>query len=106
MSSILSEKVSNKQTVNNVEFFLAQNRKGYNLYINNCTFVSPIYTFSLAGNISVYTPFQGTIREKYFNHIIYKAKKRRLRRGTNNSPSISSFTDRVFSIFRQKNVRV
>ena len=29
---------------------------------------------SLAGNIIVYTPNQGTNREKYFNHIIYKGK--------------------------------
>ena len=38
---------------------------------NNSTFVSPIYTFSLAGNIIVYTPLQGTNGAKYFNHIIY-----------------------------------
>ena len=29
---------------------------------------------SLAGNIIVYTPDQGTNREKYFNHIIYQRK--------------------------------
>ena len=29
---------------------------------------------SLAGNMIVYTPNQGTNREKYFNHIIYKGK--------------------------------
>ena len=51
-----------------------QNKKGYTLYDNNSTFVSPIYTFSLAGNITVYTPYKGTIGEKYFNHIIYKGK--------------------------------
>ena len=28
----------------------------------------------LAGNIIVYTPNQGTNREKYFNHIIYEEK--------------------------------
>ena len=48
--------------------------EGNNLYKNNCTFISPIYKFSLAGNIIVYTPNQGTNREKYFNHIIYKGK--------------------------------
>ena len=41
---------------------------------NNSTFVSPIYTFSSARNIIVYTPIQGTNREKYFNHNIYKGK--------------------------------
>ena len=29
---------------------------------------------SLAGNIIVYTPDQGTNKEKYFNHIIYQRK--------------------------------
>ena len=38
--------------------------KATNLYINISTFVSPIYTYSLAGNITVYTPVQGTNREK------------------------------------------
>ena len=51
-----------------------QYRKGYNLYNNYSTFVSPIYTFSVAGNIIVYRPIQGTNREKYFNHIIYREK--------------------------------
>ena len=46
--------------------------KGYNLYNNNCTFISPIYTFPWRENIIVYTPDQGTNREKYFNHIIYQ----------------------------------
>ena len=39
---------------------------------NNSTLVFPIYTFSMAGNIIVYTPSQSTNREKYFNHTIYK----------------------------------
>ena len=33
--------------------------------ILSCFFVSPIYTFFLAGNKIVYTPRQGTNREKY-----------------------------------------
>ena len=41
---------------------------------NNSLLVSLIYTFSLAGNILVYTPSQGTTREKYFNHKSYKGK--------------------------------
>ena len=48
--------------------------KATNLYNNHSTFVSPINTFSLAGNIIVYTPDQGTNREKYFNHNIKKKK--------------------------------
>ena len=38
----------------------------------NSTFVSPIRTFSLAANIFVHTPNQGTNKGKFFNHIIYK----------------------------------
>ena len=71
------------------------------VYIINSFFVSPIYTFSLAGNIIVDTPNQGTNRENYFNHNIYKGKMLTLA-VKKSSPSISSFKDRVFSIFRQK----
>ena len=48
--------------------------KATKLFNNIGTFVCPIYTFSLAGNITVYTPIQGTNRKKYFNYIIYKGK--------------------------------
>ena len=60
---------------------------------------------SLAKNINVYTPDQGTNREKYFNHNIYQSKRCRLWREINTLPSLSSLTDRVLSIFRQKKVR-
>ena len=33
-----------------------------------CTFISPKYTFYLAGHIIVYTPSQGKNRENYFHH--------------------------------------
>ena len=46
--------------------------KAINLYNNDSIFVSLIYTFSLAGNKTVYTPNRGTNIEKYFSHIIYK----------------------------------
>ena len=42
--------------------------------INLTALVSPNYTFSLAGNIIVYTPTQGTNREKYSNHDNSKRK--------------------------------
>ena len=48
------------------------NTKGCNLYNINSTFVSPTYTFSLAGNIIVYKPIPGTNRDKYFTHLFYK----------------------------------
>ena len=75
--------------------------KATKLYNPNSTFVSPIYTFSLAGNIIVYKPIQGTNKEKYFNHLSI-TEKCRLWRELNTSPSISSFIHRVFSIFRRK----
>ena len=54
---------------------LVQYQEAANLYNNKSTFVSPFYTtLSLAGNKIVYTPIQGTNRENYFNHIIYKGK--------------------------------
>ena len=51
-----------------------QTQKAPKLYKTNSTLVSSVYTFSLAGNIIVYTPNQGTNREKYFIQIIYKRK--------------------------------
>ena len=103
ISSIMSEKFQSKQTVN---VFKKINTvpKAAKLYIDNNTSVSSTYTFSLAGNIIVYTPNQSTNREQYFNHI-YKEKMPTLRE-LNTSPFISPFIDRVFSIFRQKKVRV
>ena len=75
--------------------------KGCNLCIYKSNFVSPIHTFSLAGNIIDNSPIQGTNRGEYFNQIIYKGKVPTVA-GLNTLPSISSFIDRVFSIFRQK----
>ena len=69
---------------------------------NSSTLISPVYAFSLTGNIMVYTPSQSTNTEKYFNHIIYKDKSCRFWRETNTSPSISSLLDCVISIFRRK----
>ena len=50
------------------------NNTGYeenNKILIFCIFISPIYNFSLAGNIFVYTPSQGANKEKYFiNHNI------------------------------------
>ena len=54
--------------------------KGYNLYNNHCTFISPFYTFPWRETIIVYTSDQGTNREKYFNHNIYQRERCRLGR--------------------------
>ena len=51
-----------------------QYQKAKTLYNDNNTFVSPVYTFPLAENIIVYQLNQGTIRENYFNHSIYKGQ--------------------------------
>ena len=74
----MREKFQSKQIVN---VFRKINTvpKATKLYNNNITFVSPIHTFSSAGNIIAYTPIQGSNKEKYFNHIIYKGKMQTLR---------------------------
>ena len=64
--------------------------KGCNIYNNNCTFISPIYTFPWRGNIIVYAPDQGTIREKYHNHIIHQREKMPTLAG-NKHPSVHFF---------------
>ena len=83
---------------------MVQYRKVTIYIIKIVLYFSYLY-LSLAGNIIVYTPDQGTNREKYFNHIICQREKCRLWREINTFPSISSLTDRVFSIFRQEEVR-
>ena len=59
---------------------------------NNTFVVSPIYTFSWAGNKTFYTPIQGTNREKYFNNIIFKRKKPTLARNKHLSVHFFSHT--------------
>ena len=44
------------------------------MFLNISTFLSPIYTFSLAGYIIVYMPSQGTNREKNFKCVNYREK--------------------------------
>ena len=93
----MREKFQSKQTVN---VFKKNNTvpKATKLYIDSSTFVFLIYPFSLAGNINVYTPIQGTNREKYFNHIIYEGKIPPL--AGNKHLSVHFFLyKRVFSIF-------
>ena len=96
----MMEKFQRKQTI--TDFKSKCNTKSYKLYIVNNPFVSPIYTFSLAGIIIVYRPIQGTIRYKKDLIILSIKGKSRLWREINASPSISSFIDRVFSVFRRR----
>ena len=66
------------------------------------TFVSPIYTFSLVGNRIVYTPSQGTNKEKYWH--FYYIKARMLTLAGNKQLFHPSFPpmDARFSFFRRK----
>ena len=66
--------LENNNTKQSQYFIKGTKAKGYNLYNQNCTFISPIYSFPWRENIIVYTLDQGTNREKYFNHIIYQRK--------------------------------
>ena len=54
--------------------YSVQNLKAAILYNKKLYFCFSYLHLSLAGNIIVYTLNQGTNREKYFNHIIYKGK--------------------------------
>ena len=100
----MTEKFQSKQTVN---VFRKSNTliKPTKLHSSNITFISPIYTFSLAENIIVYTPIQGTNREKYFNHIIYKAKMPTLAGNKHVSVHFFLHRPRLFHVSTEK-VRV
>ena len=69
----MREKFQPKQTVN-VFSNINTVPKATNLHNHYSTFTSPIITFSLAGNLIVYTLIQGTNREKNFDNFIYKRK--------------------------------
>ena len=56
----------------------------------------------MAGNIIVYTPSQGTNKEKYSYRIKHQRLKCRLWREINTFTSIPSLIGRVLSIFRWK----
>ena len=56
----------------------------------------------MAENIIVYTPNQGTNREKYFTNYIIKVKMPTLVGKKTTFPSISSLIGRAISISRQK----
>ena len=84
---------------------LVQDQNVYSFYYCNSTFVSPFYTFSMAGNITVYMSIQDTNGEKYFN-LYFQGRKGQLRRELITIPSIFHAIDCVFSIFRQKIVWV
>ena len=67
-----------------------------------CTFISPIYTFSLAGKLFVYRPSQNTNREKYSYKLQHQSQNADFDGIWTTHPSISSLIERAFSIFPQK----
>ena len=69
----ISESITVKKWKSDKNYF-SSTKVVINLYINDSTSISLIYTFSLAENIIVYSQSQGTNREKYFNQIIYNGK--------------------------------
>ena len=72
---------------------------------DNCPFGifnSPIYSFSLAGNIIVCTPCQGRIRKKYYGNKQQQRLKCRLWWEINTFPSFFFLIGRILSIFRRK----
>ena len=70
---IMREKFQAEQTVN-VFNKITTAPNATNIYKNNSTFSSPVYTLSSAGNINVYTPIQSTHKEKHFIHFLYTTK--------------------------------
>ena len=83
-------------------FIKVPNRKATIYIIILVLFFSYLY-ISLAGNIFVYTPNQGTNRKKYFNHIIYQRKGMPTLAG-NKHPSVHFFPHgpRLFHLSTEK----
>ena len=79
--------------------------KGYNIYNNNCTFSSPIYTFPWRETYLFARQIKVQIGKSTLIILFIKGKGCQILREINTFPSISSLTDRVISIFRQKKVR-
>ena len=101
ISFFRGKKFQSVQTVNN-EKNSFNNTRSCNFHNTSSTFVSPIYTFSLAGNIIVYTPIRGTNREKYFNHNIYKGQMPTLVRNKQVSNHFLFHRSRPFHLSTEK----
>ena len=82
-----------------------QNQKRYKLYIKSCTFLSPIYTFRWR-KTQMFTRQFNVQKGKSTLFILFTEEKYQLWRERKTFPFISPFMDLVFSMFRQKNVRV
>ena len=100
-SIIRGKRFQQKQTMNIVEF--GTKPRSYSFFFNNDTiFVSPIYTFSLAGNKTVCTPLQGTNKEKYFNHINLKGRRPNLAGNEHISVHLFSHRPHLFHLLTEK----
>ena len=91
-----------KQSVNDFKKWIKY-QKATNLSNSNITFIPPINTFALAGNIIVHTPTQGTNRGKNFNHNIYEGKMPTLARNTHLSVYFCLHRQRFFHLSTENN---
>ena len=95
---------SDKYYFNSTKVVIIHNKKS--------TFISPIYSFPLVGNMIAYTLNQGTNRENYFNHTIYKEKLPILAGNEHRSIQFSLHRPRLFQLsignctglFRQRRI--
>ena len=86
-------------------FYKSTKPKGSNLYKITCTFFSPIYTFRWRETYLFTRQIKVQLGKSSLITLFIIEMGCRLWRKINTLPSISSLTDRVFSIFRQKKVR-
>ena len=101
VSSIIKEK-SFYKSKHSMMSNSVQYRKATNLNNKISTFVFFIYFFSLVGNIVVYTPIQGTNREKHFIHNIHEGKMPTLVGNKHLSVHFFSHRPRLFHLSTEK----
>ena len=90
--------ILNKWLVTNSQLIV----KVEKIRLNNSTLVSPIYTFSLAGNINVYRQSQKTYSDNYFNNFHYWEKILTLAGNKHLSNHFSHHRPRVFQLWTDK----
>ena len=86
------------------DFYKGYNKKGYNLYNNNSTFISSIYTFPWRETYLFTRQIKVQIGKSTLIILSIKEKMPTLPRNKDPSP-ISSLMHRVFSIFRREKYR-
>ena len=84
---------------------MVQYRKATIYILNNFTFIFPIYTFPWRETKMFSRQIKVQRGKNTLIILFIEEKGCRLWRETNTFPSMSSLTDRVFPIFRQKKLR-